>query len=390
MMFGRLLTRRQAHTTGSADETTTTADGAGHQPVDRRNMLRLGGMAAAGAAAAAVASAVNASPADAANGDYLVVGTYGNTSSAPTMLQYDTSPTFNPDYFGLACVDTLAPNGVFDATPAVAGYASHHNFLSGVQGVGTGNAKGVVGKSDNNAGVEGIGGSSIGVHGVSSGTGLSGTAVFGESNAGRGVWGNSVTDTGVHGESASGIGVHATSGVGTAIDAATVFPTATQPAVKARSAALAQPAVRALGANATAAALDVVGRATFVASHTTAPAVKATSGSVQPALQATGKAVPATVATGPVPVAGNAAALSVTGVASFSRSNVVTMTTASLAVAVPGGLTAQSHVLATMQTKLATTPQIVAVVPNPATGKITIYLSAAPTSPVVVAWFVFG
>ena len=66
------------------------------------------------------------------------------------------------------------------------------------------------------------------------------------------------------------------------------------------------------------------------------------------------------------------------------------MTTVSVLVSVPGGLTAASHVLATMQTKLATTPQIVAAVPNAATGKITIYLSAAPASAVNVAWFVFG
>ena len=48
--------------------------------VNRRGMLRLGGLAAAGAAGAAVASAVSASPADAASGDNLIIGNTGNNA----------------------------------------------------------------------------------------------------------------------------------------------------------------------------------------------------------------------------------------------------------------------------------------------------------------------
>ena len=124
--------------------------------------------------------------------------------------------------------------------------------------------------------------------------------------------------------------------------------------------------------------------------NATSPAVQSHSGSAQPAVQATGKAV---AAGGAVAVAGDAAALEVRGVASFTRSGLTTLPAAatSAVVAVPGGLSATSHVLATLQTDSgAETLAVHAAVPNDSTGKITIYFTGSAPSGTKVAWFVFG
>jgi hypothetical protein len=122
--------------------------------------------------------------------------------------------------------------------------------------------------------------------------------------------------------------------------------------------------------------------------NATGAAVHASSGSSAPAVVATGEVVAANGGT--VPVAGNGAALTVQGVASFSRSGVATIAAAatSVVMSVPGGLAATSHVLAMVQTN--STVWVKAVVPSTATGKITIYLNAAPSTAITVAWFVFG
>ena len=52
----------------------TTNDQTERESLARRNLLRWGGVAAAGAAAGAIAAAVNASPAAAAAGDPMIVG----------------------------------------------------------------------------------------------------------------------------------------------------------------------------------------------------------------------------------------------------------------------------------------------------------------------------
>jgi hypothetical protein len=125
-----------------------------------------------------------------------------------------------------------------------------------------------------------------------------------------------------------------------------------------------------------------------VSASATNPTILSTSSSVQPAVRATGKAI---AAGGAIAAAGNAAALDVRGVASFTRSNIVTVAAnaTSVVVNVPGGLTAASHVLATLQTNLGTIA-VRAAVPNPANGKVTIYLTGAAPSGTKVAWFVFG
>ena len=92
-----------------------------------------------------------------------------------------------------------------------------------------------------------------------------------------------------------------------------------------------------------------------------------------------------------VPVPGNGVALAVQGVAAFTRSGTVTLAgrAKSAVVAVPGGLTASSHVLATMQSNTGAIG-VRAAVPNLATGKVTIYLTGTAPKGAKIAWFVFG
>jgi hypothetical protein len=82
-----------------------------------------------------------------------------------------------------------------------------------------------------------------------------------------------------------------------------------------------------------------------------------------------------------------------TNVAAFTRSGVTTIAagTASVVASVPGGLTAASHVLATIQGAPAGAISVKSVAPTTATGKITIYLTEdAPAGGITVAWFVLG
>jgi hypothetical protein len=120
----------------------------------------------------------------------------------------------------------------------------------------------------------------------------------------------------------------------------------------------------------------------------TRPAVLVTAGSRHPAILTTGN--PVLPGRG-VPVAGNGPALAVEGVASFTRSGAVTLggRAASVVVSVPGGLTSSSHVLAMMQTNTGAIA-VRAAVPNTATGKVTIFLTAPAPKGTKIAWFVFG
>ena len=142
------------------------------------------------------------------------------------------------------------------------------------------------------------------------------------------------------------------------------------------------PAVEAISAGKGSALVALTG------SLSTGPTANVTSGSRHPAIAATG--IP--VLRGPkVTAAGNGAALAVAGVASFTRSGTVTLAgrAKSAVVAVPGGLTASSHVLATMQSNTGAIG-VRAAVPNTATGKVTIYLTGTAPKGAKIAWFVFG
>ena len=149
--------------------------------------------------------------------------------------------------------------------------------------------------------------------------------------------------------------------------------------------------MQANGTTANGLALQVVGTAVAASGALAAvPAVQATSGSVQPAVKAVGKVVPVS---GAVPIAGNAAALTVQGVAAFTRSGVANILagTTSAIVPVPGGLSINSHALATLQGIVTGPVAVKSVGSNTLTGKITIYLTAvAPVGGLSVAWFVFG
>ena len=205
-----------------------------------------------------------------------------------------------------------------------------------------------------------------------------GTGAYGKSGAPTGisltggVIGDSATKVGTAGLSRSSTGVHAQSLTGRALNALTTSATSLSPAAQIASGGRGSAVVATNTANAT------------------LPTVKSISASAQPAVQATGKVVPLG---GAVAAAGNDAALSVQGVATFTRSNVATVpaTAAVVVVNVPGGLGATSHVLATMQTTTASNIGVKSATPDPATGKITITLTAAaPAGGITVAWFVFG
>ena len=127
-------------------------------------------------------------------------------------------------------------------------------------------------------------------------------------------------------------------------------------------------------------------------------AFNVTNTGVGPAVGATGHPV---AAGGSIAAAGHGAALDVQGVATFSRSGVIEVTSQSSTVvefAVPGGLKASSHVLATLQNRTTTSgqflQQIVGAEPNVTTGKVKIHLLDSPNlgagNTVKIAWFVIG
>ena len=118
----------------------------------------------------------------------------------------------------------------------------------------------------------------------------------------------------------------------------------------------------------------------------TVPVIASTSSSAQPAIQATG--MPVAVG-GAVAGAGNGPALSVQGVAAFSRSGIATVPAnqRSVTVNVPGGLTESSGAIALLQGDGAL---VGAAVPDPATGTLEIFLIGVRPFPAKVAWFVFG
>ena len=342
-MFGRIRRSRHGAVASStrAQQTPTTDDRA--QPLDRRGVLRLGGMAAAGAAGAAIATAVNAAPADAANGDPLVLGMSTNASSAPTELLYNSGPDLQPTAFGFGVVDQSAPNDWASGSPAIGGLANGVNFDSGIYGKGAGDTLGVVGESD------------------------AGYGVFGTSQTGFGVWGSSPSGAGVFG-SGPLFGVAGTSRVGPAVSAVVHQHTNSSPALQASSNGYG-------GA--------VLAETTYF--NCKNPAVTATSGvAALPAVQANGAA------------SGTGAALDVHGKAAFTRSNVLNIagTNNKLTGVIPGGLTATSHVLATLQTNSGTLAvrAAVPILTGANAGKIQIFLTGnAPAAPGVnVAWFVFG
>ena len=94
----------------------TTDDRTDPEPLARRNLLRFGGVAAAGAAAGAIAAAVNASPAAAASGDPMILGNPNDAGEGNTQLtSAGASTTIDLDNTGTGRVilarGTSAANG---------------------------------------------------------------------------------------------------------------------------------------------------------------------------------------------------------------------------------------------------------------------------------------
>jgi hypothetical protein len=119
----------------------------------------------------------------------------------------------------------------------------------------------------------------------------------------------------------------------------------------------------------------------------TLPVITSTSSSAHPAVEATGMPVEAQ---GGVAVAGNGPALSVQGVAAFSRSGFATVPIGQrfVTVNVPGGLTSSSLGFAINR---GLTGFIVSrVITDPARGTLDIHTAGVNTSTANVAWFVFG
>jgi hypothetical protein len=129
-----------------------------------------------------------------------------------------------------------------------------------------------------------------------------------------------------------------------------------------------------------------------IGAATANPAVWGLSGGPGPALRATGKSVPASTGVG----AGNAAALEVHGRATFTRSGLLTIPAGSnnaITALVPGGLSANSAVLATLQANSGTlgVKAAVPVQSGANKGKVQIFLTGnAPAGGIKVAWFVLG
>jgi hypothetical protein len=403
----------QAETVGNGDLAGSDREGGvGARPLNRRGLLTAAAGAAGGMLVAGMAGPASANP-----GDNLIIGvTTNDASSSQTSLTSSSSSGLVPStltvtnsgsgtgVLGIGGTSTAGLLGVGGGSSGdgVLGRGGSPNG-DGVTGIGLGTGSGVVGTGGptEGTGVHGIAAvDGVGVLGEahidSTGTEAAGVKGFAPIN-GVGVYGQGLL-RGVHGVADTGHGVLAqTTSTGAALRAegsgngasaieATTSSDVLFPAVISTSGAADQPAVQANGATANAMALDVHGTSVLATGAAAAtPAVKVTSGTAsKAAVQAWGLGA----ATG--------LALEVKGRATFNRSgllNIPAGASNATTAAVTGGLTANSRVLATLQTN-AGAVQVKSAVPN-TTGananKITVNLSAAaPAGGVKVAWFVFG
>ena len=142
-------------------EGETVADPA--ESVDRRNMLRLGGMAAAGAAGAALISAVDAKPAGATSGT-MVFGTTMNAGTAETELD-SSCPGATLITANTGSGHAIVGNVSGPSSDKIAVYALTSGTGKAVLGHTTGSGVGVLGQ------VENTGSAGTGVQGLTNGTG---------------------------------------------------------------------------------------------------------------------------------------------------------------------------------------------------------------------------
>ena len=353
----------------------------GHGPrsdtgaLGRRQVLRLGGISAAGVAGAALVSALDASPAAAGtDGDVLLSADNVGNGESRTALIDDIAKTEILGAF---------QNARSGAAVRGRGGRDSTEFPWSKNKAGS---YGVWGESRDGTGVSGVSDSGAGVAGRSS----VGAGVAGSSQNGSGVGGTSYFGAGVFGSSRNGTGVTGNNYVGTGVDASSLYGTGVDASSQHGNALRAHTDDATTGAAAAVVTHAGLGPGLTVSTtaNATAPALQATSGGAPPAVEAIGAAVPTG---GAVAAAGNGAALSVQGVAAFTRSGAVTLvaSAASVKVPVPGGLTSQSNVLALVQSNTGRIA-VRAAVPNPASGKITIHFNAPAPAGTKVAWFVFG
>jgi hypothetical protein len=260
--------------------------------------------------------------------------------------------------------NTGGGNGVFGS--------SHGSAASGVYGENFFGGWGVAGRA--NGGRPGVLGENVGsgdgIEGIASAANQSGVYAHHDSaSIGTGLWGQSAHGTGVFGKSLDGNGIH---GEGT------------------------RNGVEGLSANSLASGVygensDGYG----VAGRATGPngiGVLATAiGGF--ALKADGRSLftgPATLNQS-ITVGGQTTlknGVAVTGKASFSRSGVITLSSAAALTTKTGiALTSSSYVLATLQTDTAGLT-IRSAVPNPGASTITIHFNQAAPAGTKVAWFV--
>jgi hypothetical protein len=325
-------------------------DGSGG--VDRRGMLRYGGLAAAGAAGAAIANAVGASPASADTGDPLIMGVDTNVVHERTIMQVELNGC-SREAVGLVVVEGFneaAPLPWQGNYPTIFVSASNC-FDTALQARGYGQADGIITQSDGRNGL---------VARSNTGTGVNASGSTAVNAQGRiGVYAQGQGDT--------GIGVQATATFGGRAIVA--------------SAAGSQPTA-VFTADGKGGAVNATTAATAAA-----PVVKAISGSIQPAIKAVGRVVPAG---GPVSTPGNNTALDVEGVVTFSRSGVASVTgnpANSIVVNIAGHVTSHTAVLATIQGVVAHGLSVQSVQTNGTNGTATIYFTAPAPVGTKVAWF---
>jgi hypothetical protein len=162
-------------------------------PMDRRAALRAG-LLAAGVAVVAVAA--DASPAAAANGSPITLGSQANTATGATI----TAVSAPEATVGFGVWDVSRAALTPSTYPAIGGHAKGSSFNVGVEGLGEGFNTGVEGTSTDGYGVVGHAVGHVGV----AGTGI--TGVDGKGTA-VGVSGSATNGTGVYATSSNGSGL---------------------------------------------------------------------------------------------------------------------------------------------------------------------------------------
>jgi len=357
----------------ASDQSAPTATAVDGRPVgsvpesrlarpSRRNLL-IGFVAAGAGVAASAAAGVQSAAASTGNSNDVQLGKV-NSCSATTEIE------------------TSSGTGLLGTTVA--------DGASGTAGVDNspGGGHGAYGRSENGTGVEGItlGYGKAGVNGVDSSTD-GGIGVSGTSTWGTGVQGTSVHAAGVIGTSSkvlqSGVVGQGSGGaIGVSGSSDTLYGVFGQTQGDSQSAVHGQDqssgggyGMSGYSDNGTGVfgLCGTSGQSGVFGKDTSSGGGHGVYGS-----SANGVAVMATSSSG--------TALSVQGVVNFSRSGVATVPAGKLMLQVDvDGLTASSLVLATVQ-QLEKGVHLAAAVPAP--GSFTVHLTAAPTTPLNVAWFV--